>query len=242
MKPYYEHNGITIYHGDCRNIMPLLQPCDLTIADPPYGQTSLDWDRWVDHWANFVPSDSLWVFGSLRMFMDHRLEFVDWKMSQDVVWEKHNGSSFHDDRFRRVHEQVAHFYRGPWESIYRNVPTTNDATKRTVRRKERPAHMGEIADSTYVSRDGGPRLMRSVIQVRSMHGKALHPTQKPVALIAPLIEYGCKPGGIVCDPFMGSGSTLCAAKDLGRNAIGIEKLERNCEIAANRLQQEVLFT
>jgi site-specific DNA-methyltransferase (adenine-specific) len=186
-------------------------------------------------------SRSMWCFGSLRMFLDRRDDFSEWKLSQDVIWEKHNGASFHADRFRRVHEHVLHWYCGDWGSLFHQVPTTADATKRTVRRKERPTHTGEIANSTYTSEDGGPRLMRSIIQVQSMHGRALHPTQKPLGILVPLIEYSCPPGGLVLDPFAGSGSTAVAAILIGRRAVLIEADERYCEITARRLSQQVMI-
>lgn len=213
------------------------------IADPPYEQTSLDWDKWPADWPDKVWQvgiKSLWCFGSLRMFMQRTTQFNQWKLSQDVIWEKHNGSSFHADRFRRVHEQVAHFYRGDWSDIYKNVPTTPDATRRTVRRKQRPPHMGNIDAGSYESRDGGPRQERSVIRMRSCHGVAENETQKPVAFLERLIHYACPPTGVVVDVFCGAGSALVAAKRLGRKAIGFELRQEQCEIAAKRLSQEVL--
>jgi site-specific DNA-methyltransferase (adenine-specific) len=183
----------------------------------------------------------MWCFGSMRMFLAHAPEFSDWRLSQDVIWEKHNGSGFAADRFKRVHEIATHWYRGEWADAYHETPKTLDATKRAVRRKERPTHMGEIADSTYSSEDGGPRLTRSVIYCRSMHGRALHPTEKPSGILEPLMEYGCPPGGTILDPSAGSSSTLAAAKGMGLRAVGIEADERYCEIAAKRLAQHNLF-
>ncbi len=71
--------------------------------------------------------------------------------------------------------------------------------------------------------------------------KPLHPTQKPLWLFRHLVNASCPVSGSVIDFCMGSGTTLRAAKDLGRKAIGIEREERYCEIAANRLRQEILF-
>jgi site-specific DNA-methyltransferase (adenine-specific) len=240
VKPYYDAGACTIYHGDCREVLPSLPPADAAIVDPPYGQTSLAWDRWVDGWPSLIGEPQMWCFGSLRMFIDHASDFEDWHLSQDLTWEKHNGSSFHADRFKRVHESIVHFYRGRWRDIYHATLTVNEATARTVRRKRRPPHTGHIDAGAYESHDGGPKLMRSVLFAPSCHGYAEHPTQKPLDILDPLIRYSVPTGGTVLDPFMGSGSTLRAAKDLGRKAIGVEIDERYCEIAAKRLGQEVL--
>jgi len=90
--------------------------------------------------------------------MDHGEQFkaAGLRYSQDVVWEKHNGSSFHADRFKRVHEHAVQFYRigTPWAEIYNDVQKTSDATARTVRRKKRPPHTGHIEASSYESVDG----------------------------------------------------------------------------------------
>lgn len=240
-KPYYQDSSVTIHHADCREIMSDLDTVDAVITDPPYGETSLKWDRFVSGWMDQLPANNLWCFGSLKFFFELcKAEVEDWTPAQDLIWEKHNGSGFHADRFKRVHELVLQFYRGAWGDIYKNPVYSMDSVKRTVRTKRRPTHMGNIDKSPYVSEDGGPRLMRSVIYVRSCHGEAVHPTQKPTGIIAPLIHYSIPPGGTVVDCFMGSGSTLVAAKELGRKSIGIDIDEKNCEIAARRIQQEVL--
>lgn len=241
--PYYADESVTLYHGDFREVLPALGvTADLIVADPPYGETSLDWDVWPDGWPGFLApfADAMWCTGSMRMFLDQRDEFTAWRLSQDIIWEKHNGSGFHNDRFRRIHEHGLFWYQGDWADRYHVAPTTNDARKKVVRRKERPAHTGHIENSTYVSEDGGPRLMTSIIYARSMHGRAINETEKPIPLLEPLISYACPPGGLVLDPFAGSSSTLAAARNLGLRAVGVEKRESQCEKAANRLSQGVL--
>lgn len=248
MKPYYEDASVTLYKGDCRTVLLDLDLArvGVVIADPPYGDTSLEWDQWPGGWVDTIAdltrqSASLWCFGSMRMFLDKRFEFGDWKLAQDLVWEKHNGSSFLADRFKRVHEHVLQWYRGEWSSIWKNPVTTPDAVKKQVRKKGRPAHTGHIDATPYVSEDGGPRLARSVLHVRSCHGYAIHPTQKPQGVLEPLLRYSLLPGGTVLDPFAGSGSTLRAAKDIGCRAIGIEAREDYCDRAAEWLSQGSLF-
>ena len=221
----------TVLTGDCRVLMPARGPFDMIFADPPYGDTSLAWDRRVDGWlplarAAVQPSGSMWVFGSLRCFMATATAFDDagWKYAQEIVWEKQNGSGFHADRFKRVHELIVQFYRSdaPWGAVYNVVQTTPDAMARTVRRKKRPPHTGHIDAGHYVSEDGGPRLMRSVIYARNAHGRAIHPTEKPSGLIEILIRTSCPPDGLVGDWFAGSGAAGEACCFSGRRYLGCE--------------------
>jgi site-specific DNA-methyltransferase (adenine-specific) len=243
VKGYYSDASVQLFHGDMREILPALaiEP-DCVIADPPYGETSLAWDRWPAGWPGVLAdyADSMWCFGSMRMFLDRRDEFDYWRMSQDIVWEKHNGSGFAADRFKRVHEHAVHWYRGAWHQIHHETPTVpgEERPRNRILVRSATAHTGEIGSQGYEY--GSTRLARSVLQVRSMHGKATHPTEKPVGILSPLIEYACPPGGLVLDPFAGSGSTAAAARLSGRRAVLIEADERYCEAIAGRLAQDVL--
>lgn len=240
MKPYYEDGLVTLWHGDALEILPTIAPVDAVVTDPPYGETALEWDIPVSGWLEVLPTKSLWCFGSLRMFMREVGAFTGWRLAQEVVWEKHNGSGPAAERFLRVHELIGHFYFGKWSDIYHEAQTTPDAVAKTVKRKGKPEHRGAIGEHRYESYSGGPRLMRSVLRVRSCHGEAQHPTQKPVALLEHIVEYSVPWGGEVLDPFAGVGSTLLAARNIGCQAIGIEINERYCEIAAKRLAQGAL--
>lgn len=244
-EPYWSDETCALYLGDCREVLPALGvTADLILADPPYGETSLAWDRWPEGWLDVAAgvTRSLWCFGSLRMYLEHGAEFkaARWKLSQDIIWEKHNGSASATDRFRRVHEQPSHWYQGTWSGIHHEPPTTPDAVRLQMRRKARPPHWGDIGGAIYDSEDGGPRLMRSVIYVPSMHGRAIHRTQKPVGILDPMITYACPPGGLLVDPFAGSCSSLMAARMTGRRAIGIELREEQAEAAALWLSQMTL--
>lgn len=243
MTPYYRDDNVVLYNADARDVLPKLTlQVDAVITDPPYGDTSLEWDLMVPDWLDLVAplTNNVWCFGSFRMFMNMAAESAHWNLAQEIVWEKQNGSGFHADRFKRVHELAVQWYQGKWEDVYKNPVFTADATARTVRRKQRPPHMGDIGTGAYTSEDGGPRLQRSVIYAPNCHGFADHPTQKPLEILDPLLRYSIPPGGRVLDHFCGAGSTLVAAKRLGLRAIGIEISEKHCASTVRRLRQDVL--
>lgn len=170
--PFYEQDGITLYRGNCADIIPQLLPVDVAVVDPPYGDTSLEWDKLDPFWPDLLKSvtSNLWCFGSFRMFttMARDGALTDWKLAQEIIWEKQNGTGFHADRFKRVHELIVQYYRGDWRDIYKSPVTTPDATATVSRRKKRPPHMGDIGLTTFISHDGGPRLMRSVVYIPNL--------------------------------------------------------------------------
>jgi site-specific DNA-methyltransferase (adenine-specific) len=256
--PYWEDpaTGIALYHSDMREVLPALGlQADLIVADPPYEETSHEWDRWPEGWLTTAAdiTRSMWCFGGLRMFMRYAPEFTaaGWHLSHDVagradvevLWEKHNASGPNRDRFRRIHEQAGHFYQGAWRDLYRDPQRTTTGVIERGRVVKQGAkdigHRGEYRTGSWT--DDGTRLLTSVLQVRSMHRNGgIHDCEKPVPLLDPLIRYACPPGGLVVDPFAGSGSTLDAARQSGRRAIGIEGREDYCEAAALRLSQLTL--
>ncbi len=139
--PYNSDDTVTLFLGDCREILPLLDVrADLIVTDPPYEETSLQWDRWPAGWLDVAAgvADSMWCFLPLRQFAmppyrGHEFAAAGWKLSQDLVpdaeedhdhltWEKHNGSSFARDRFKRVHEPVSHWYLGAWSGVHHDTP------------------------------------------------------------------------------------------------------------------------
>jgi site-specific DNA-methyltransferase (adenine-specific) len=248
VSPYYADDLVTLYLGDCREVTAWLD-ADVLVTDPPYGETSLKWDRWPDGWLDVAATTarSMWCFGSMRMFLEHGGEFRDsgWKFSHDIIWEKNTGTGFAADRFRRVHEHALHWYRGRWSDVHKEVPSVAATPEQmarngsAARRSASAVHLGERKRIDGWT-DNGARLMRSVIKAANLRGLAIHPTEKPVDVLDPLIAYACPLGGTVADPFAGSGSTLVAARNLGRRAIGVEVDERYAEMAARRLSQGIL--
>ena len=223
MTPYYEHAGITIYHGDCRDILPHLEPVDLVLTDPPYflpaqsyvgargrgyrkrmiGDISIlnsYFDSLFDDIATIIkPSGTYYVFCDAKSYpIFWRSMFPVCKHVRLLIWDKI--LSFNGYTWRHQHELIA------WGEL--------EETKRV-----------ETGDGDIIK-------CRGVLQ-----DNRKHPAEKPVDIISKLIK---KHKGVVLDPFMGSGTTLVAAKQLGHRAIGIEIEEKYCEIAVKRLAQEVL--
>ncbi len=216
-RPYYEADGITLYHGDCREILPLLEVPALTVADPPYGQKERTargkagrghgpkWDRPARDFPPVIGDDKPYdptpllslprviIFGAQR-FADRLPVSPSW-----IVWDKRDGGPSDDN--------------GDCEMAWSNI-------------------------------GGPPRLFshkwRGLVRASENGRRSLHPTQKPVVLGEWILGRWTQPGDLVVEPYLGAGFICVAAKKMGRRAIGIEMEERYCEVVADRLSQRVL--
>ena len=223
MKPYYEHDGITIYHGDCREILPTLPNVDAVVTDPPYGITG---GAFVRRGGAEVVDESKARFNATcagwRDLVRARTFWVEW-------------------------------CKGPRHVPYKQLPEGWEPWREFVWYKPAPAptprptlmsafEMAAIAISGKRPWYGGqhPDAWSGLSPNRLGRGLG-HPAEKPLACMSRLMAPIGDEDTTTLDPFMGSGTTLRAAKDLGRKAIGIEIEEKYCEIAAERMAQEVLL-
>lgn len=213
-EPYYQDDAVTIYHGDCRDILPYLPKVDLVLTDLPYG---IEYQSGHYKYGNphrrlagdtMYPTDlipKLCRIASKAVFMFCRWDYL-WRVPQPtsfIAMIKNNwtaGDLTHE--FGRQWEGILFYPQGGFSFNYR-LPDVIDC------RRVPPTEL-------------------------------LHPTQKSQFPCQLIIQECSIVGEIILDPFMGSGTTLRAAKDLGRKAIGIEIEEEYCEIASRRMSQTVM--
>jgi len=222
MRPYYESKGITIYHGDCREILPAIK-CEAgssLVSDPPYG-------------IGYSSSSSRSVKAMAR---DHEVMIGDDKPF-DPSWLL--GMPW----ARKILFGANHYAH-----LLPPSPCWIVWDKICGLKSNRPLGFNNSADCELIwtDLDSPARIIRhtwiGMLKGSEREETRDHPTQKPVYLMGKLIECLTPGGSPIVDPYAGSGTTLKAAKDLGRRAIGIEIEEKYCEIAVKRLAQEVLFT
>jgi len=225
MTPYYQDASVTIYHGDCREVLPTLPMVNLVVTDPPYviGAVSAgNMGSKAGGWADMMNS-AAW--------------FSAWYRQCGALL-KHDGAM--------------------WSFLnWRSLPVV----MRAAMDAEMPITSMMVWDKQWIG-PGGPQGLRPSYELCALLAKpefqiadrgiadvwrykvgsfkaSGHPAEKPVGLVQRIVST-CGSGGVVLDPFVGSGTTLVAAKAVGWNAIGIEAEERYCEIAARRCSQEVL--
>ena len=222
MKPYYEDEAVILYHGDCREILPLLtEPVDLVLTDPPYGvglgEVANGQAREKNQQPYTMFSDTPAylenvIIPAFRMALNlspravitpgNRNAFLYPPPSDIGVWYNPAGNG-----------------RGKWGFILAHLIFYYGVDPR--------AGKNATASSTW-THHGDDGLSSG------------HPCPKPLGFVRWMVAKASFEGETILDPFAGSGTTLRAAKDLGRKAIGIEIEERYCEIAAKRMSQMVL--
>ena len=245
IKPYYhdEQYGITIYHGDCRDILPHLEPHSITLlwTDPPYGHgnhngdlnAALNEHRLLDNQP--ICNDDQ---DSMREVVSEMLDMAIVVLNKDCccccccccggggpkptfAWvanrmDTRGLSFFHSVIWDKVNPGLGWRFRRQHEMIM--------VSHRSC---------GKLA---WVNNDIA---IPNIIKIYPDRNR-LHPNEKPLKLPSAFIEVTTKQNDIVLDPFMGSGTTLVAAQQLGRRAIGIEIERKYCDIAIERLRQTVL--
>lgn len=243
MTPYYEQSGVTIYHGDCLEILPLLGAVDHVITDPPYEDDAHTKARRVQRGAER---------GTAKARSEMRVETLPFPPITDADRITVAGLIGRlAKRWALVFCQAEAAHKWEWALLYAGMNRRRWCV--WVKPDGQPQFSGDrpgVGYETIVachapgrSRwNGGGSLGVFNIAKGEGRGPAPHPTTKPEQLMCELTHLFTDPGDTILDPFIGSGTTLVAAKRLGRTAIGIELEERYCEIAARRLQQESLFT
>lgn len=199
--PYYQDDAVTLYLGDCREILPTLEAdsVDLVLTDPPYGVNKADWDAefpsdWIED-AKRISSRLLVMPGNMAL-IEAGLRLGDYR--DCIVLYSKNGMTRSPIAFGNYIPVLA------------------------------------IGDWGWKAR---PNLISFNVRLDE---NIEHPSPKPREAMRKLIAHYSEPDWVILDPFCGSGTTLRAAKDLGRRAIGIEIEERYAEIAVKRLRQAVL--
>ena len=217
MTPYYQDEAVTIYHGDCREIVPELGRFDLLLTDPPYGMR--------------LNTDNSRFSGGTKGNMAKRGNGIGTGIGKPILGD----DKPFDPGFMLGVARRSIIWG--WNHMAERLPC--GACLVWIKRND--SAFGTFLSDAEVAwySHGCGVFCRRDLSNNAIANERQHPTQKPLALMKWCIELA---GDVqtILDPFAGSGTTGRAAKDLGRKCVLIEREERYCEIAANRMRQEVL--
>ncbi len=244
MKPYFEANGIQIYHGDCFEVLHALRGIDAVITDPPYSSGGqFRGDRTMNTVTKYVQTNQQAFraeFGGDNRDQRSYLAWVSLWMSAALHASNPNAIAALFTDWRQLPTTTDAFQAGGW--VWRGIGVwdkTGAARPRLGGIKSQAEYI-VWGSSGPLDADANPICIPGVLSAPIVRGTDKeHIAEKPLKVMSWLCEL-CRPGGLIVDPFVGSGTTLVAAKKSGRRAIGIEIMEANCEIAAKRLQQGFL--
>lgn len=225
--------------GDCLEVMKDIpdKSIDLVLTDPPYGVTGLEWDNDKTEWMNDIlriskKDSAIVVFGTQpftsKIIYEYRKHFrYCW------VWNKKIAGNPLIAKYQplKIHEDIIVFSKKT-HSYYPIMIQGTMRKKGGGKSNLLSMQMSETVNDNYYP--------TSILEF-SNSKRGQHPTEKPVELIKYLVQTYSKENDLILDPFLGSGTTAVACKQLKRNFIGIEISEKYCEIARQRLRQEQLF-
>lgn len=244
LRPYYDHGGITIYHGDCREIVPALGQWHAYACDPPYGTGWYENDTDVMAFvAGLASTRDGCVFGYPERLVQLCIKAAR-APSEWIVWWPTNGAcrGFNLAGARNESEHIAFFGK---HRVAKLRQSRGESSKRMVEKDYRHQD-GGAGRGLDVQGEADTRRVSDVWTFASpglgfLHAQRRHPNEKPETLMLRLVEATSEAGQTILDPTCGSGTTLWAARQLGRFAIGIDVDEACCESAAKRLAQAVLL-
>jgi site-specific DNA-methyltransferase (adenine-specific) len=240
--PYYQDDSVTIYHGDCREVLPLLEPSSVTLlwTDPPYGNNNHEGDfnqRLNDHRG--IANQPIANDGQaeMREVVDTMLRLAIPLLRPDCCCccccsgggGPTNSFAWLAERMNR--EGLAFFHSVIWDKI-------NPGLGWRYRRQHEMVMIAHRAGGKLAWAQG-QEAVGNVIAVSPPRDR-LHPNEKPIELVGGFVARHSSPNDLVLDPFMGAGTTLVTAKAQGRRCIGIDVDERYCDMAARQASQEVL--
>lgn len=244
MTPYYEDDFATLFHANCLDVLPVLEPVSHCITDPPYARDV--YVRSSSTRPHTGTGSTSKLYGGKSMYqlavgeighIDEMLEPVAAEIARLVQrWALVFSDAETTWRWRAAMESAGMRYvrTGAWVKPDPMPQMTGD----------RPCVGFEPCTITHAQGamrwNGGGRAALWTHYTAKGSDRPDHPCPKPESLMGELVRQFTDPGDSILDPFAGSGTTLVAAKRFGRNGIGIEMSERFCEVAAKRLQQSAL--
>jgi DNA modification methylase len=261
MKPYYEEPGITIYHGDCRDILPHLEPVDLVLTSPPYdglrdyGGHPFDWKTTIDAIVPDVKEGGIcvWVVGdetkngseSCNSFRQ-AIYFteVGLKLYDTMIYLKNSCPFPSLDRYNQIFEYMFVFTNGKPKTFTPLKRKNNYGSfTRSMTHRNKDGSMGDTTVTHSETSNFGNVWLYDVGYMKS--SKDVCAFDQPATFLERLAHdhiysWSC-PDDTILDPMMGSGTTIKVAKQLGRKAIGIEIEQKYCDIAIERLRQGILL-
>jgi DNA modification methylase len=247
-KPYYQEEGITIYHGDCRDILPHLDPVDLVLTSPPYNMrtrirngeyTEREWSahfsKKYEYFHDSYPIDEYYqihkeVISALLNKAQSIVINIQIVTGSKEAWFRIIGD------FNKYIKDIAVWDKGHGQPAMHDA-VMNRATELFLI-LEQKATAGRAFTKSYFSRGEMPDIWRDGRGGKGFYNE--HSATFPMKIANRVLCGWSALDGIILDPFMGSGTTLVAAKQLGRKAIGIEIEQKYCDIAIERLRQGVL--